>query len=90
MPYVPGQPHPKRTTASQKAVRQKAVGRQKTGANYVKTLTAGIARLDACIIEALQMVVDLRTERDVCVKLLAQERASNPERAKPCSSASWK
>jgi hypothetical protein len=90
LPYIPGKQRPQRTNESQKAVRQKAVGRQKTGTRYVTTLKAGIARLDVCIIEALQLVVDLRAERDVCVKALETERAAHPERAKPCSSASWK
>lgn len=90
MPYVPGQAHPKRTSESQKATRQAAVSRQKVGKGYIGTLKAGIARLDVCIVEALQMVEDLRAERDVCMKALKQEIALVPERVKPCSSASWK
>jgi hypothetical protein len=90
MPYVPGQAHPKRTSAGQSATRQAAVQRQKAGKHYCATLKAGIARLDACIVEALQMLDDLRAQRDIEVKALKEEIASCPERVKPCSSASWK
>ena len=90
MPFIPGQSHPKRTCAGQRATRQSAVKRLKVGKDYSHTLEAGIARLDACIIEAMQMLEDLRAERGVCVKALKAEIASHPERVKPCSSASWK
>jgi hypothetical protein len=90
VPYVPGKAHPKRTAASQKATRQGAVQREKSGKHYVIVLKAGIAKLDACIIEAEQLLKDLRAQRDIEAKALKQEEASRCERKKPCSSASWK
>jgi hypothetical protein len=91
MPYVPGKSaHPKRTKAGQQATRQAAVRREQVGKRYVLVLKTGIARLDVCIVEAEQLLADLRAQREIEVKALKAEEAARGERKKPCSSASWK